>query len=363
MNPLRRLRVDPHLLRRTAYAVAVLAALGSMFSSFVYEPETNSVWVVGWIPIIAVASVPNRRFRATILAVGGGFIALWTPDAVFLWPAVSAFVMVSVTEDLHEVPIVGWAFGFAGSIGGLFLYPDQATVSGFLAVALGGGLGLVLRSRFTEAELTEQAHSLRGKAAWLEQRTSLARELHDVVGHHVTAMVVQAEAGQMGDAQAALRNIGDLGRKALGELDALVVHLRDPKGELVVSAPPRLLDIDELLAAPLRGQGVEVSVRMDEELGLGEVGVLTVYRIAQEALTNVTRHAHAEHAWVELTRSDGRVRLRVSDDGVGPSPAPDRGAGLLGIEERVSALGGSWDMSSRPGGGTIIDVSIPVDSR
>ena len=224
MNPLRRLRVDPHMLRRTAYAVAVLAALGSMFSSFVYEPETNSVWVVGWIPVIAVASVPNRRFRATILAVGAGFIALWTPDAVFLWPAVAAFVMVSVTEDLHEVPVVGWAFGFAGSIGGLFLYPDQATVSGFLAVALGGGLGLVLRSRFTEADLTEQAHSLRGKAAWLEQRTSLARELHDVVGHHVTAMVVQAEAGQMGDAQAALRNIGDLGRKALGELDALVVH-------------------------------------------------------------------------------------------------------------------------------------------
>jgi signal transduction histidine kinase len=262
---------------------------------------------------------------------------------VFLWPAVSAFVMVSVTEDLHEVPIVGWAFGFAGSIGGLFLYPDQATSSGVLAVALGGGLGLVLRSRFTEAELTEQAHSLRGKAAWLEQRTSLARELHDVVGHHVTAMVVQAEAGQMGDAHAALRNIGDLGRKALGELDALVVHLRDPKAELVVSAPPRLLDIDELLAAPLRGQGVEVSVRM------------------QEALTNVTRHAHAEHAWVELTRNDGRVRLRVSDDGVGPSPAPDRGAGLLGIAERVVAVGGSWDLSSRPGGGTILDVSIPVD--
>ncbi len=155
------------------------------------------------------------------------------------------------------------------------------------------------------------------------------------MGHHVTAMVVQAEAGQMGDAQAALRNIGDLGRKALGELDALVVHLRDPKAELVVSAPPGCWTSTSSLAEPLRGQGVDVSVRMDEELGLGEVGVLTVYRIAQEALTNVTRHAHAEHAWVELTRSDARVRLRVSDDGVGPQsgagpgrrPAGYRGAG------------------------------------
>ena len=121
----------------------------------------------------------------------------------------------------------------------------------------------------------------------------MARELHDVVGHHVTAMVVQAEAGQMADPEAALRNIGDLGRTALGELDALVVHLRDPDSPLVVSAPPRLLDIDELLAVPLRGQGVTVDVRIEAELGLDAVEVLTVYRIAQEALTNVTRHAHA----------------------------------------------------------------------
>jgi len=363
MNPVRRLREDPHLLRRTAYSIAAAAAALCMVASVFYERETDSVFVAVWIPVIAVASVPNRRFRSTILAIGAGFIALWTPDAVFLWPAVAAFTMVSVVEDTREVPWVAWVFGFAGSIGGLILYADQATVSGFLAVALGGGLGLLLRSRFTEKQLTDQAHSLRGKAVWLEQRTSLARELHDVVGHHVTAMVVQAEAGQMGDSQAALRNIGDLGRKALGELDALVVHLRDPKSDLAVTAPPRLLDIDELLAAPLRGQGVHVSVRIDEELGLDEVGVLTVYRIAQEALTNVTRHARAGNAWVELTRYDDRVRLRVSDDGVGPAPHPDRGSGLLGIEERVSAVGGSWDLSSRPGGGTILDVSIPADRR
>ena len=68
-------------------------------------------------------------------------------------------------------------------------------------------------------------------------------------------MVVQAEAGQMADPEAALRNIGELGRTALGELDALVVHLRDPESPLAVTAPPRLMDIDELLAAPLRAPG------------------------------------------------------------------------------------------------------------
>ena len=207
----------------------------------------------------------------------------------------------------------------------------------FLAVALGGGLGtaaaVAARARCSS---TGEAKTLRGQAAWLEQRTSLARELHDVVGHHVTAMVVQAEAGQMGDPQAALRDIGELGRTALGELDALVVHLRDPEPPLAVTAPPRLLDIDELLAAPLRGQGVEVTVRVDAELGLDEVGVLTVYRIAQEALTNVDppRAGQARLGRAGPRRRPGpaagqRRRRRAA------AATPTAGSGLLGIEERV----------------------------
>ena len=157
-----------------------------------------------------------------------------------------------------------------------------------------------------------------------------------------------------------MRSIGDLGRTALGELDALVVHLRDPSAALTVSAPPRLLDIEELLAEPLRRQGVAVSVRLAPEPGLDEGGVLTVYRIAQEALTNVARHARASHAWVELDRVGDSVRLRVSDDGVGPAHVPGRDSGLLGIEERVSARGGTWEIGERPGGGTVLDVHLPV---
>jgi signal transduction histidine kinase len=239
------------------------------------------------------------------------------------------------------------------------------TFVGFFGVAFGGSLALLLRARLRTLQLSGEAVALRGRAAWLEQRTSLARELHDVVGHHVTAMVVQAEAGQMAnDPGAALRNIGDLGRTALGELDALVVHLRDPNAPISVAAPPRLLDIDELLAAPLRVQGVTVDVTLDAEPGLDEADVLTVYRIAQEALTNVMRHARATHTWVELTRTSDRVRLRVSDDGVGPAGrSHTRGSGLLGIDERVAARRGSWDLSERPGGGSILDVSFPVGRR
>ena len=231
----------------------------------------------------------------------------------------------------------------------------------FIATALGGGAALLLRSRTRTEALEGEAAELRGQAAWLEQRTSVARELHDVVGHHVTAMVVQAEAGQVGgDPTETLRKIGDLGRTALKELDSLVVHLRDPEAPLTVSAPPRLLDIDELLAEPLRRAGVEVDVRIQDELTLDEVDVLTVYRVAQEALTNVARHARARHAWVELTRGDDSLRLRVSDDGVGPPTERARGSGLLGIEERVTARGGTVELVGRPGGGAILDVHLPV---
>ena len=249
----------------------------------------------------------------------------------------AVLVFGSLAEDRQDPSLDGLG-GRRGGVASfsIFLY-DSGNFAPFLATALGGAAGLLLRSRVRTSELVGEAEELRGQAAWLEQRTVVARELHDVVGHHVTAMVVQAEAGQVADPQEALRTIGELGRTALAELDSLVVHLRDPGAPLTVSAPPRLLDIDELLAEPLRRSGVAVDVRLGDDLGLDELDVLTVYRIAQEALTNVARHARARHVWVELTRNGDHVRLRVSDDGAGPPAERTRGSGLVGIEERVSA--------------------------
>ncbi len=143
----------------------------------------------------------------------------------------------------------------------------------------------------------------------------------------------------------ALRNIGELGRTALGELDSLVVHLRDPDAPLSVSAPPRLLDIDELLAEPLRRSGLAVDVRLGDGLVLDDLDVLTVYRVAQEALTNVARHARATHAWVELERRGDGVRIRVTDDGVGPPAERDprlRAAGHRGAGAPARRHASSW---------------------
>jgi len=358
---------DPDLLRRVAYAAGGGAAVVSMVSALTLDTGGYGALAAYAIPVSVFASLPSQPWRSTVLAAGAAFVAAFTnADTVPLWLGVAALVFGSVAEDLRPVPWIGWVGGLLGSFVSLALsvaLEGSPALPALLGVVFGGSLGLLLRARLHTLELSGEAKALRGRAAWLEQRTSLARELHDVVGHHVTAMVVQAEAGQMTEPEVALKNVGELGRKALGELDALVVHLRDPDAPMSVSAPPRLLDIDELLAAPLRLQGVEVDVRIVPEHGLDGVEVLTVYRIAQEALTNVTRHAQATHTWVELTRADDRVRLRVSDDGVGPPSATEHGSGLLGIEERVTAVGGSWDLSGRPGGGTILDVSLPVAQR
>ena len=346
--------------RQLAYGLAAIAS-GFAVLVTVFEPESGEGWAA-FIALLAVAAplVPPRQ-RTTAFGLGAAFAATWTGGAPWLAFTVGAAVLVAVAEDRQEVAWRGWAYGFGGAVLSLVITPSGEVLPAFIGVLIGGLGGLLLRSRVQGRALEREAGLLRGQTRWLEQRTAVARELHDVVGHHVTAMVVQAEAGLVGDPRAALETIGGLGRTALTELDALVVHLRDPQAPLAVSAPPRLADIDELLAAPLRGSGAVVDVHVDPDLVLPETTVLAVYRIAQEAMTNISRHAGATHAWVEVAPAGRYVRLRVADDGTGPPPdLPSRGSGLVGIDERVRGLDGHWSIAERPGGGTMVDAYLPL---
>ncbi|GGO91032.1 hypothetical protein GCM10011584_24150 [Nocardioides phosphati] len=358
-----RWHVPATIPRPALYAVAIMLitlCLGYGFS----DPQ---FWFFGWAWLLAptaiVAGILYPTRRSLILAVGAAALALFTTgESVYLALAVAALVFLSLMEDPAPRPKVGLIAGLVGgigpSLGGAPPFPAIAASLG--AYAFASLLRWHERNAGLTAELLVETDELRTQATWLEQRTALARELHDVVGHHVTAMVVQAEAGQVADPESALHRIAETGRAALRELDALVVHLRDPHAAITMTAPPRLGDIDEILAEPLRQHGVTVSVAIDADHGLDEVGSLAVYRVAQEALTNITRHARATSAWVEVRRLAAHVRLRVSDDGIGPPAYVERGAGLVGITERVAALQGTFEMSSRPGGGTMVDVVLPV---
>ena len=170
-------------------------------------------------------------------------LAVFVPDANNVAAAIVALVFMALVDSTAMVALLAARRGLRRARSSACSPTRSRPRRPPSSASLGGILGQLLRSAGRNEQLEQETQVLRVRtreteeqARWLEQRTSLARELHDVVGHHVTAMVVQAEAGQVGDPQSALRQIATSGRTALGELDALVVHLRDPDAEL---ASPR----------------------------------------------------------------------------------------------------------------------------
>lgn len=343
---------------------AALARAANDATSYSGGVPDSSYVVVSVVALAGTLGWRVPRWRRVVLLVVVAVTVCCVSGAILTWPATAALVYLAVAEDPRRIAWPGFAVGAAAVLVSLYLSFDP--FPGVLAVVVGGVLALFVRALDHSAALSRETAALRAEAAasaaqvlWLEQRSALARELHDVVGHHVTAMVVTAEAGMVGD-PTALRSIAERGRVALRELDVLVQQLRDPGTPLAVTAAPQLVDIDEFLAEPLRHNGTRVEVRLGEGASdVDEVTELTAYRIVQEALTNVTRHAAARTVWVEVDLTAGHLRLRVSDDGVGiPEPAP-RGSGLVGMSERVAALQGILSVTLRPGGGTVVDAFLP----
>ncbi|WP_234342986.1 sensor histidine kinase [Streptomyces fulvoviolaceus] len=198
-----------------------------------------------------------------------------------------------------------------------------------------------------------------------EERVRIARELHDVVAHTVTAMTVQAGVAldafdvRPETAREAMRQVRDSGKGAVRELRATVGVLRDGDGDPVEPMPgmgqlPQLVERFE-------GGGVEITLRREGAAdGLASVVELAAYRIVQEALTNVVRHSGARHATVSVVRQDGVLAVEVVDDGL-PSAMGKDGFGLIGMRERAAAAGGGIDCGPVSGGGFRVRAVLPAD--
>ncbi|WP_340537580.1 sensor histidine kinase [Nocardioides sp. GXZ039] len=201
-----------------------------------------------------------------------------------------------------------------------------------------------------------------------QERLALARELHDIVAHHVSAIAVQAQAGgavagtQPEKAALVLSAIEQEASQTLAEMRSMVRVLRDLGGEHGTYSPQRgVADLPALTrddAAP----AVEVSLT-GSLAGLPRPVDAAVYRLAQEALTNAIRHApHATRVGIDVCREGEVVRLRVSDDGpTEPGSAPRPGFGLLGMAERAELLGGSLAAGPGPGGGWLVEAVLPLE--
>jgi signal transduction histidine kinase len=228
-----------------------------------------------------------------------------------------------------------------------------------------------------------------GRAAWarrraearravLEERARIARELHDVLAHTVSVMVVQAAVADdvfdadPAQARQAVRRMESYGREAMGELRRLLrtVRLIDEPVEAHSERQPGLVDIDRLVES-LSGTGLEVVVRSHGVEGAGvPPGVqVSAYRIVQESLTNTLRHAGAQRAEVELRLVGGELVVEVRDDGRPPASRParaktrPRGHGIVGMRERAASVSGSLEAGPDPAGGFRVRARLPLEDR
>ena len=211
----------------------------------------------------------------------------------------------------------------------------------------------------------EQSHAV--EAARLLERQRIARELHDVVTHNVTMLVVQAEAAAsvptMFDAErvAAFDGLASGGRAALAELRQLLGVLRDSDDGIPSGPVPGISAAPELIARA-RGTGLDVEFRGPNGTAALPAAVdLAGYRVIQEGLTNVIRHSSARHASVAVELGGNELVITIDDDGVGGNGVD--GIGLTGIRERVRLLGGAVDAGPGPLGGFRLVARMPLDAR
>ncbi len=249
----------------------------------------------------------------------------------------------------------------------------------FFGIGVGGpwAVGVALRRhRTSERTLEARAESLErdrdeaARRAVAEERQRVARELHDVVAHSISVIVLQARGGRRvlddapEQAREAFDSIESTGRDALTEMRRLLGLLRRTDEELALTPRASMRRLDAL-AEQVRQAGLPVDLQVEGDPARLPAGVdLSGYRIVQEALTNTLRHAGPAHARVVVRCAERHVDISVSDDGAGDS-APNGtgpGHGLAGIRERVSLYGGELRTGPRPGGGYEVIARLPLDS-
>jgi signal transduction histidine kinase len=222
--------------------------------------------------------------------------------------------------------------------------------------------------RERRAQIAERERDVARREAVLEERARIARELHDVIAHHVSMIVLQAGAErrvleQAGEQDEVLDTIERTGRSALAETRRLLGMLR-ASDDQPLAPQPRLRDVP-LLIAQVREAGLPVELEVEGDARDLPDGVeLSAYRIVQEALTNALKHAGDAHTRVRIRYRPQSIEIEVTDDGAGEAESDtarsDGGHGLVGMRERVALYGGRFSAAGLPDGGFVVRVSLPV---
>ena len=324
--------------------------------------------------------VIRRRVGILVLAplvTAGVIVSLWAIEpgnTVVLIPAVALSELAARTDrrytlgtGLLVIPCVVVSVApFADSAEELFSITLRNVAYCFLALAAGDAV----RSRREAVERTAAAAEEQALRRMGEERLRLAREVHDVVAHSIAAINVQSGvAAHLMDrdpeqARTALQRIKAASGEALADLRAAIGVLRDPSAPAPVDPHHGFGELDELLAG-LRAAGVRVELDMEPLPEVGPDVQAAGYRIVQEALTNVLRHAGASSVRVRVAAEGDAVAVEVVDDGMGTAPGVGGGSGngIRGMRERASALGGTLEAGPAAGGGWRLAARLPTRAQ
>jgi signal transduction histidine kinase len=319
-------------------------------------------WRIGWLALLLAPLVPAAWW--------GGWP--WGPGQIFA--LLGAFCLAGIRQRRPELwwmwalTLIPWWLWLAADVPNPKV-PASATIVFTATVVAVDSIGSRLRAQHSLVTQTERAEDERARRAILEERTRIARELHDVVAHHMSLIAVRAETapyrltGLPEPAQAEFASLSEVAREALTDMRRLLGVLRhDQPADL--APQPQLGDLPALVDTA-RKAGVSVQLSVPHALGHVPSGVgVCAYRIVQESLSNASQHAPGAPVTVSVGHDSGAVVLRVANGPGEPARPPDNsrgpGHGLTGMRERVALLGGSLSAGPSPDGGFMVSAVLPL---
>jgi signal transduction histidine kinase len=324
----------------------------------------------GCLPVVFVRSTP---VLASTVALGVSLLGMLLGYPMVA-PVVVALALVALAATRADVPQTGTLGVLSGTVIAMIAISradhDQliAAVGGFAVGMLPALAGEKLRAARAQAadaqELARRAEELRNhdiQRAVAEERLRIARDVHDITGHHLSAIALQAggaaRTSQDPVASATLRRIHELAQETLGQTRRALGVLRDEDEPAALAPLPRLADVDQLITT-VRDAGVQAELHVAGDVrDVPEAVEICAYRVIQESLTNVVRHARVDAARVLIAYGPDALTVTIDDEGVGDSRHRDGqgrpGGGLVGMRERLTLIGGDLAAGPRDGGWTV----------
>jgi signal transduction histidine kinase len=377
------------LARRYWFDALLLAGLGfALAGAVIGQGNIDGPTGPLWLDVLAIVAIltplfARRRFPfGAPAAVGVAAVLTSFVDErlvpfdfiIFLAGCAAVFLVGLIRERAQAVAGLVLAWGVVavvtyrdplGNLDGVIAASVIFGIVWTIAFAVGRKLQEADEAR-ERAARAEREREERALAAVTEERARIARELHDVVGHSVSVMTVQASAvrrllrPEQQREREALLVVERTGREALAEMRRMVGVLRRPEEAPALAPQPSLQYLDKLVEHA-REAGLPVDLRVEGDPLPLPAGVdLTAYRLVQEGLTNALKHARAERAQVLVRYGAGDIEITVSDDGQGAGSGDGGGHGLVGMRERVSVYGGELEAGPRTEGGYRLRARLPM---